>query len=179
MNAFCAAMLLLSALVSGAAMAETPNQRASREAASFFVSCDAAVAELRKYCPDRQKQFTESFIMAEAGQTYFMGDLIGFLDPSNAMPETGIRHDKVEACAWRMIRAEIEGTLDPTVGRGYMQALHDACAPLDPDQKAAVITRASAHLQLMAKAPTTPLPELRGFPSTPRLPPLKSLPRNP
>jgi hypothetical protein len=82
------------------ALVGTPDQRAQAEAHSYLYPCPVGA----KFCPSQQKRFVDSYILSWAGQTYFMGDVIGFLDPMQSAAEPGIRVDRIKACAWRFVR---------------------------------------------------------------------------
>ncbi len=88
-------------LLCTAAHAETANQRAENEAQSYLAACPSNAP----LCVVDQKQFVDSYILSEAGETYFMGDIIGFLDPlPSPYPSAAVRPDRVKACAWRYVR---------------------------------------------------------------------------
>lgn len=141
------AIFFLCACLAPAARSETVNQVAERQAREFLLPCPKMPRADFVRCTGSQKQFVESWLISLTGDTYFMGDIVGFLDPlvmpgQPAPTEEFVRHDKLQACAWRYVRwrRSLIALYQPTykddwttycVGQGYPDAA---------TQQAAVVT---------------------------------------
>jgi len=98
-----AALVALLLMLSAGAHAQVGNQRAEAEARSYLLPCPSTLP----LCANEQKQFVDSYILAEAGATYFMGDIIGFLDPLQPALHPYMKRDRVKACVWRYLRWKV------------------------------------------------------------------------
>jgi hypothetical protein len=81
-------------------------------------------------------------------ETFFMGDIIGYLDPmtmpgDTPMPATSVRHDRLQACAWRYIRWKSAKVA--MWAQTYREDWSTSCflpgSPSDDAQKAAITAR--------------------------------------
>lgn len=132
---------VLISLLSAPSLAETAQQKARREAAAFLQPCPGADS----LCRGQQKQFTESYILSKSGSSYFMGDIIGFLDPDFGAAGNA-KKDLIEACAWRYVRTRVA---DEEFIPVYQQDWTRSCANTPQANKAALISRVNDILAEM------------------------------
>jgi hypothetical protein len=120
------------------------------EARAHLLSCPATA----KLCLSQQKRFVDSFILSRDGATYFMGDIIGFLDPRFAA-EPGFRVDRIYACAWRYVRFTVSTV--PRIADIYRRDWAASCRD-NPDLDEAA--QKAAILALVNEIKTAPEPQI-------------------
>ena len=142
-----AAAAIAFLLIPSIAFAQSPNQKAETEARSFFLPC----AKVDKICAEQQKDFTNSYVLARLGLTFFMTEVSRMLSPS--VPATvGIRSDPLEACAWEYFRWKV--SKNPKIATVYENVWAANCA----SNTSLARSEQAAHIEALRKRLLAPPP---------------------
>lgn len=90
-------------------------QRLEGQAEAQMIPCSRYLSSEASKCEASHKDFADALLLAHLGQPFFMGKLIDFYSSGTSFGgffrgEHYTRSDKVEACAWAFIRAQMKSS---------------------------------------------------------------------